>query len=104
MIFRCLFCDADISWPSKDHPGWFDCTKCPVHTRFIVSGDFRYPDVNYIHFRCWQWLIELNLDDKMTFIFDPNDRRFMTLNYLPDIDPSNAKEWLERLVKLKAFS
>ena len=101
----CYYCDHDITPPDGNQMnGWFDCLHCPIVTRFIVSGDISNPEINMVHLRCWEWLIELVVDDNYTNIFDENDRQFVTLNYIPKITPTTAKPWLERVVQLKAFA
>jgi len=104
----CYYCDEDMT-PDDGQQinGYFDCKPC--HTRFICSGNFSNPDIEYIHFTVDSYLIELNYDRNQTFLFHKDEspmRRLhmMELAYIADINPTNAKYWLTKLLNLKAFS
>lgn len=92
--------------------GWFNCYSCPVKVRYLMSGTRPNLEIVYITFYMDNFSIELTVDDQVTRLFDgPKVPVFgfisspvVQLNYLIDITPANARDWLTKLLNLKTFA
>jgi hypothetical protein len=100
----CLYCKNELS-PQ------YRCEHCPCRPQYwgrrLKSGDLEYVAVQ---FNIDDYIIELDFEDKICGLFLPKiwqsrgNKPIIKLNYLADITPVNAKEWLDKLLKIKVFS
>lgn len=95
MIY-CIYCQKDVVIRN----GLSSCTSCKIN--YIESnakliwieyniGEDYYIDTDFFNKKCWLVLTKGDMD-------------IIELNYLPEINPQNAKYWVDKLLKLKAFS
>lgn len=84
----------------------FNCISCGNNNWSI---DYNEPDPynQWVALFNKDFIIDMNLIDNTTAIFDlkkPQGHEFCTrLQYLANINPSNANLWLNRVLKLKVF-
>jgi len=104
---NCIYCQNHLDGGDA---GVYNCIKCPIHVRYICSGDWAAPDIYYIQFNFPKYLIEMKIVDQCTNVFylpEPNGidipDNIMHLPYVPDITPQTAQEFLDRVLNLKAF-
>lgn len=92
--------------PDINGAGVYQCEYCPFVTCFICNGSETNPDIVYIQFVIDNYVLELDMHDKICNLFvlgQPDCPLVITLSFLPDLNPSNAKQWLDKLLLLKPF-
>jgi hypothetical protein len=113
----CPFCHNPLNMDSSDlEYGSVDCSHCPAYFGFednvmdeIVIYISKSQDDN------WDWSFYLNTLRETTClrkhvthkppggIAQTFPTEIITLNYLIPVTPSNSREWLARILNLKAF-
>lgn len=104
---KCIFCDSDITDPTKSTPsgfGGYQCPTCPHDTTLIYNqnngsliGFCLYVDsyrINTLLTVNYTYIQKLE-DDDWKDVFEAYQ--------LFDITPKTAKYWLDRLLNLRAF-
>jgi hypothetical protein len=96
---NCPYCDNEMSGALIKI-----CTFCDLTMRVRHSG------VKDTMFDCvgTKYVILVEYDLNITTLYHITDQapldKIIALNYIIDINPSNVKRWLERLLNLRAFS
>ena len=105
---KCPFC-KEFSETYDDGP--YKIYSCTNHQDWLIEYPEPNPLGNWIGISNDNYLIELIVDDNKTALYDlknlpndPDDHSCLRINYLIDANPHNAQEWINRLLKLKAFS
>ena len=102
---KCKFCQEEMI-PSENYFGQhydqIKCRKCKVDFRFWdndITNMFFYMNGNSIG---------IDFKEETTKLWgiknDGTYQLILSLKYIADVNPTNFKGWLERLLKLKAFS
>jgi hypothetical protein len=107
MNINCYFCSTEL----EHHGGGiFKCFVCPHMVTYICSGSSAKIHVRTVDIVLNPYVISLEQDSKHCVLYEyfqlggdwPD--RILFLNYLPEITPDNAIQWIERFLKLRAFS
>jgi len=105
---KCYYCTTELE---HNGGGIFKCFTCPHLVTYICSGSSSKIHVRTVDIVLPSYVCSLEQDAKQCNLYDrrPNEvglslQRILSLNYLPDITPDNALDWIERLLKLKVFS
>jgi hypothetical protein len=89
-------------------PTIYSCVECHVQTVYSHAGQYHKPKLWIIQIFVDQYFFELfptqNRCDLVPVFPLTNQHALLELDYMPDITPTNAKEWLARLLNIKAFS
>ena|ERR1700722_1786698 len=103
---KCYFCNSILQ---VEYSGNI-CYNCPEKTGFIFSGSSYNPTIVFILFYIDNYLIELDLENENTVIhyyegitFSSTVDKIFESNDI-SITPFTARSWLNRILKLRAFS
>jgi hypothetical protein len=93
---------------AKDHLGtFFFCDLCPTSVVYEVSHTKGYKQHYFqVNKELSGYRLHLYPSGKEPFQvykFYEEHSLLIKLPYLPKINPTNAKQWLDKLLKLKAF-
>lgn len=95
---KCYFCTSS-SLNNQNHM----CEECPTrvwNTSYSSTGRGRL-----VYMYVDQYTIGLDIEDQCCFILHKETQKYLlTLDYLPDVNPYNVKQYVYRLLNLKAFS
>jgi hypothetical protein len=96
MIY-CIYCGKTI----YKKQGFLTCESCPCEVHFsLYSGKLRW-----IEYHLGDYYIDTDLVDKQSWLVTKKGGiDLVTLNYLIDVNPQNVKYWIDKLLKLQAFS
>lgn len=105
---NCPFC-KQLSEDIDEGPP-FKIYQCRNHSEWLIEYPEDNPLYKWIGISNDEFLIELNISDQQTALYNmketprnPDDHSCIRMNYLIDLTPENAKQWIERLLKLKSF-
>lgn len=112
---NCIFCSSTLEKTNPYSASTYKtCKQCLVEVDYTIDND----SISYLVFKISEsfnsrYEIELNYMSNTcilykytpTFSSSSSGYTFLTeLNYLPNINPNNAKQWLTRLLNLMVFS
>jgi len=99
---NCPFCQLPAEYING---GKFSCNDCSSNLTLVFGID---NNLEWIAFKYDPFQLHLDMKQNLTYLFDDRfkiwEKPMMKLNYLVNANPTNAKDWIERLSKLKAFS
>lgn len=105
---KCPFCH----YAMKDLYGdiWLTCSACPPDANIaLLVSKIEHSNALWIRIKTDNYNITIDGENKTTDIFQvaPFDssmeKLILQLPYIADVNPHNAIEWLQRVLKLKAF-
>lgn len=95
--FNCIYCQQ---LADGEDDGIFVCENCQV----TFECNPNTYEIWWIFFDgLIEYQISLNIEHKVTGVFNKNTFDNFIVNYIPDINPTNAQQWLERLLNLRIF-
>ena len=95
---QCLYCNNELEL----HLGYYKCASCKVKFEYLISLK---KELGWIIYEFENYILEISVRKNKTYLL--NDKRYniiLELNYIPDINPSNAKYWFDKLLNLATFS
>jgi hypothetical protein len=95
---ECPFCKEEITDFCKNH------NDILVGLLYKNDGTLKY--LGFTTFKGnIEYHISLSYEEKDCWIIfhEGHIRKIIKFNFLPDINPDNVKQWLERLLNMKAF-
>ena len=113
MNFQCPFCQTDLSDQDvRIHDPSFTCDNCQNSgwkVRFILYDSFPKPELGYTILSKDTFIIELNYFKQITCFFIcetpySKPQSLTALNQIKEITPSNADQWMGRVLNLIPFS
>jgi len=98
---QCPFCHHEV----LGVPHIFRCEPCHIN---LMVEDYDHNEINdiiFIHYES-NYNIQIRFFDNKTILYDRGYAHLpiVMLDYIADVTPQNINEWIERLLKLKAFS
>lgn len=121
-MLNCYFCNSTNLRVSDGPPIYLcSCEDCPVEVSYAFAAKlnshysfYEYSFMGYvIRLKEPDYNLEMIYYDQNGFLINyfalvkpgMNETPIVTFNYIPaEITPWNAKEWVNRLLKLKAYS
>ena len=98
--FNCYYCNKSLQFAN----GFYNCPICP-NTQFIHGYHNSYINIIWIVFNFKPYYIDINLQTKQLFLYkDMSNVSLISLDYIPKINPTNAKHWLDKFLSIKAFA
>jgi hypothetical protein len=98
----CPFCHISAEYISG---GKFSCNDCDPKMTLVFALDL---SLEWIAFKYDPYQLHLDLRNNITYLYDDRfkiwEKPVLILNYLIAANPSNAKYWIDKLLKLKVFS
>lgn len=108
---NCIYCNN----PMNDFPksssliSVLSCEFCPNFTSFVYSNPLALlamppagPTLLQITFWADDIEIEISISNNDLSLYE-KEKAICRINYIPDINPSNAIFWKDKLIKMKAF-
>lgn len=92
---NCLYCQQ---LTSDEGEGVFICEDCDVI--FECSSP---SNIYWIFFNLKKYKIGVDVEHKIMQIFNKDSFNCFIVNYLPDVNPNNINQLLDRLLNLRVF-
>ena len=94
---NCPFCGKDI----YKKQGFFACKSCPCEVHFSLYKE----KIRWVEYHLGDYYIDTDLVGNQSWLVrEKGGVDLVTLNYLIDVNPQNVKYWIDKLLKLQAFS
>lgn len=110
---NCPFCFSHLS--AKE--GFYYCESCSnddllVKFVLIYENSIRFQRISWINYKIGKYQIYTSKDTNQLLLYDDSkdstslewQNHIMQLDYCPNINPSTAKQWLNKLLNLKSFA
>ncbi len=93
---NCIYCNNLLSPRGKGV--YYDCLHCD-NVAFYAENN----DIMYIEFTFRPYILEIGIKENDIMIYD-NNHDILNILYIPqNINPNNAKSYLDRFLKLVVF-
>lgn len=106
---NCKFCNKETRLHLLDfHSNFYRCDQCSViyetedKSRRLIQHYFVI-EMDSVFYRIHIWNAEFYEPHAQVTRIHNAKQSFIDFNYIPDINPLNVKDWLNRVVNLKAF-
>jgi hypothetical protein len=100
---NCLYCNKELN--DNGTPNFFQCKDCNSN---IITDRNNNNRLTYFEVKTEGYTVGVYPDEYKCKLFintyQPETfKPVLTLNYIPEINPSNVKDWIDRILALKCF-